>query len=73
MNPALLKLLRCPQTRTELVLEGDSLVNTDPETRLQYPVNQMIPVLIPAQAITLSPEEWQRVMRAHTTPSCAAP
>ena len=73
MNLALLKLLRCPQTRTELVLEGNFLVNTDPETRLQYPVNQMIPVLIPAQAISLSLEEWQRIMRAHSTPSCASP
>lgn len=73
MNPALLKLLRCPQSRTEFVLEGDSLVNTDSETRLQYPIKQNIPVLIPTQATPLSPEEWQRIMRAHSVPSSAAP
>ena len=63
MKPELLKILRCPRTRTELVCEGERLVNTDPSTRLAYPVRQNIPVLVPDEAESLSQEEWSAVMR----------
>lgn len=61
----LLSLIRCPKSKTELVLDDDSLVNTDPATRLRYPVKEQIPILIPEEATILSPGEWELVMGRH--------
>lgn len=65
MKAEFLKLLRCPQTKTELVLEGESLINTDPYSRLSYPIRNRIPVLVPDQATPLPPTTWKEVMRRH--------
>ena len=58
-------VLRCPQTRSELVLDEERLVSVDPETRLAYPIVDRIPRLLPEEAGTLSPEEWGGVMERH--------
>lgn len=63
MKPELLRLLRCPRTRTELVLDGERLVNTDPATRLAYPIRQQIPVLVPDEAEALSEDAWSAAMQ----------
>lgn len=72
MNTALLQLLRCPQSRSELIQEGDSLVSKDRETRMQYPIKNGIPVMVPTEGVALSQEEWERIMRAHSIPSCSS-
>lgn len=58
-------LLRCPQSRSELVLHDNSLVSTDPATRRQYPILDNIPRLIVDESIVLSPDEWSRIMEQH--------
>lgn len=63
MKPELLKLLRCPSTRTELVCDAERLINTDPASRLAYPIRQHIPVLVPDEASPLSPEDWAEAMQ----------
>jgi uncharacterized protein YbaR (Trm112 family) len=60
-----LPLLRCPQTHAPLVFEGDSLVSTDPATRLRYMVRDDIPVMIVDEAVMLSEDEWHSIMRKH--------
>lgn len=58
-------ILVCPKSHAELVQEGDSLVSTDPQTRLRYKVVDDIPILIVEDAVELNPEEWSAVMRRH--------
>ncbi|MFT3787722.1 MAG: hypothetical protein QM770_16390 [Tepidisphaeraceae bacterium] len=48
IDPALLKILRCPLTRSELTLEGDTLVAT--KGGLRYPIRDGIPVLLVEEA-----------------------
>jgi uncharacterized protein len=43
-DPKLLKILRCPLTRSELQLEGESLVAT--QGGLRYPIRDGIAVLL---------------------------
>jgi uncharacterized protein YbaR (Trm112 family) len=57
--------LRCPQSRAELVLEGDALVSTSPEARLKYPVRDGIPILLIDDAEQLPPEQWSAIMKQH--------
>jgi uncharacterized protein len=57
--------LRCPQSRAELVLEGDSLVSTDPGCRLQYPIRDGIPILLVDDAQQLPRERWSAIMETH--------
>lgn len=57
--------LICPKTKTALVLEGDGLINVDPDSRLKYSIQDDIPVMLVDEAVELSPEEWADVMRRH--------
>lgn len=61
----MLPLLRCPQTHSPLVFEGDSLVSTDAGTRLKYMIKDEIPVMIVDEAVELSEEEWRTIMQKH--------
>ena len=58
-----LPLIVCPQSHATLVHEGDTLVSTNAETRLQYPIRDGIPVLLVDEANTLSVEEWADIMQ----------
>ena len=55
-------LLRCPQSKSPLVLDGDSLVSVDPECRLRYEIRDGIPSMVPDDAVVLSREQWSGVM-----------
>lgn len=63
-DPAeLLPILRCPVSRRPLRLLGeDWLVSTDASTRLRYPIQDGIPVLLEEEAETLDPDAWQQLM-----------
>lgn len=52
LDPELVKILRCPLTRSALTLEGDTLVAE--RGGLRYPVRDGIPVLLVEEA-TLPP------------------
>ena len=58
-------LIRCPRSKSELVLEGDSLICTDPQCRLQFAIRDDIPCLLEDEARELSEAEWTDVMVRH--------
>jgi uncharacterized protein YbaR (Trm112 family) len=61
----LLKILCCPETRADLVLDGETLVSTDKDTRRRYRIENDIPVMLIEESEQLSPEEWQKIMLKH--------
>ena len=65
IRPELLEILVCPKTKKPLVLDGERLVSTDPETRLSYRIENDIPILLIEEAEPLSEEEWRAVMAKH--------
>lgn len=54
--------LVCPKCHSDLVLDGDSLVCTNPDVRLKYPILEEIPRLLVDEAEVLSPDAWKAVM-----------
>jgi uncharacterized protein YbaR (Trm112 family) len=56
-------LLVCPKCRAPLVQDGDSLVCTNPDVRLKYPILEDIPRLLVDEADELTLEAWQAVMQ----------
>ena len=66
INPDLLSILRCPVSGAPLVQEDDSLVSTDEETRLAYPIlDEKIPVLLREEGKALNLETWKALMKRH--------
>jgi uncharacterized protein YbaR (Trm112 family) len=65
--------LVCPKCHSDLVLDGDALVCTDPEVRLRYPILEGIPRLLIDEAEELSPEAWQAVMHRAAKQSSQTP
>ena len=61
----LLDILCCPRTKADLVLEGDTLVSVDKETRLRYRIEDDIPILLIDEAEELSVQEWTEIMKKH--------
>ena len=57
--------MRCPKSRSELVLDGNALVSVDPECRLKYDIRDGIPCMIPDDAATLGIDEWSAIMSRH--------
>jgi uncharacterized protein YbaR (Trm112 family) len=55
-------ILVCPQSRAPLVHEGQSLVSTDPGTRLAYAIRDDIPIMLVDEARELPVDEWAAVM-----------
>jgi uncharacterized protein YbaR (Trm112 family) len=62
---ALKDILRCPKSKSELVLDGNSLVSVDPACRLRYEIRDGIPCMFPEDAVALSVDEWSALMGAH--------
>jgi uncharacterized protein YbaR (Trm112 family) len=54
--------LVCPKSHSDLVMDGDSLVCTDADVRLQYPILEEIPRLLVEEAKQLSSDEWKAAM-----------
>ena len=61
----LLGILRCPDSRAPLVLDGEWLVSTDPATRRRYSVTDDIPNMILEESEVMEEEPWIAVMRDH--------
>jgi uncharacterized protein YbaR (Trm112 family) len=68
------QFLACPKSRTELVLDKNTLVSTCPNTRLAYPIVDEIPRLLVEEAQQLTTENWQQIMQsAHRSPQTGLP
>ena len=67
IRPELLDILVCPESKAELVLDGETLVSTDPKTRRRYRIDNDIPVMLvdDDESERLTEDEWRRIMVAH--------
>lgn len=61
----LLEILCCPETKADLVLDGNTLVSTDRNTRRRYRIENDIPIMLIDESEVLSVEEWEAIMRKH--------
>ncbi len=61
----LLDILCCPETKADLVLDGNTLVSTDKETRRRYRIEDDIPIMLLDESEQLSLEEWEAIMQKH--------
>jgi uncharacterized protein len=50
-------LLICPKSKSELVLDGDSLVSVDPACRLRYAIRDGIPIMLVDEARPLDEDD----------------
>jgi uncharacterized protein len=61
----LLDILCCPETKADLVLEGDHLISTDKSTRRQYRIENDIPIMLIDESETLDIAAWTAIMKKH--------
>jgi uncharacterized protein len=59
----LLDILCCPETKADLVLEGDFLVSTDKNTRRRYKIENDIPIMLIDESEVLTLEAWAEIMK----------
>lgn len=65
ISKELLDILVCPETKAELVLDGNFLVSTDRNTRRRYRIEDDIPIMLVDESEQLSLEEWTEIMKRH--------
>ena len=61
----LLDILCCPETKADLVLDGNTLVSTDKNTRRRYRIENDIPIMLIDESEQLSMEEWTVIMKKY--------
>ena len=61
----LLNILCCPETKADLVLDGNTLVSMDKATRRRYRIEDDIPIMLIDESEKLSLEEWTAIMKKH--------
>ena len=65
ISKELLDILCCPETKADLVLDGETLVSTDKNTRRLYRIENDIPIMLIDESEKLRVEEWEKIMRKH--------
>lgn len=65
IDPELLEILVCPLSRSPLVLDGETLVSTDPATRCRYKIDDGIPVMLVDECERLDEATWRAIMARH--------
>ncbi len=61
----LLDILCCPETKADLVLDGNTLVSVDKNTRRRYKIENDIPIMLIEESEQLSVEEWNNIMKKY--------
>ena len=61
----LLDILCCPETKADLVLDGNTLVSVDKNTRRRYRIEDDIPIMLIEESEQLSMDEWKAIMLKH--------
>lgn len=64
-DDSLLQILCCPETKADLVKEGDTLVSTDAKTRYVFKIVDDIPIMLLDEAVVMDEKEWQELMAKH--------
>lgn len=65
VNKELLDILCCPESKADLVLDGNTLVSTDKKTRRRYKIENDIPIMLIDESEQLSLQEWEKIMKRH--------
>jgi hypothetical protein len=65
ISKELLEIICCPESKADLILDGDFLVSTDRETRRRYRIENDIPVLLIEESEQLDYETWKEIMKKH--------
>jgi uncharacterized protein len=65
ISKELLDILCCPETKADLVLDGNTLVSTDKGTRRRYRIEDDIPIMLIDESEQLSMDEWKSIMIKH--------
>ena len=65
LDPELLSILACPESKAPLTPLGDWLYSTDPATRRRYPVRDGIPIMLIEESEVVAEDEFQRIMAEH--------
>ncbi|MDP3683736.1 MAG: hypothetical protein Q8S01_07360, partial [Ignavibacteria bacterium] len=55
----------CPETKADLVLDGDFLVSTDKATRRRYRIESDIPIMLIEESEQLDVATWESTMKKH--------
>lgn len=66
ISKELLDILCCPKTKADLVLDGETLVSVDKNSRRRYRIEDNIPIMLIEESDVLSMEEWEKIMRKHS-------
>jgi uncharacterized protein YbaR (Trm112 family) len=61
----LLEILVCPDSKAPLVLDGDTLVSTDPRTRRRYRIEDDIPIMLIDESEVVPEEAWREILARH--------
>ena len=65
ISKELLDILCCPETKADLVLDGNKLVSVDKNTRRCYRIEDDIPIMLIEESEQLSMEKWRSIMLKH--------
>jgi uncharacterized protein YbaR (Trm112 family) len=68
INKELLDILCCPETKADLVLDGNYLVSVDKATRRRYRIEDDIPIMLIEESEQLDLETWEEIMVRHGKP-----
>lgn len=68
ISKELLDVLCCPETKADLVLDGDFLVSTDKHTRRRYRIEDDIPIMLIEESELLDEKIWREIMERHNKP-----
>ncbi len=72
IDKKLLEILACPLSKAPVLLDGERLVSTDPETRRVYRIEDDIPVMLIEESVELGPEEHLEILKRHGATPFAA-
>ncbi len=61
----LLEILCCPESKADLLLDGNFLVSTDKKTRRRYRIEDDIPIMLIEESEQLDMETWREIMKKH--------
>lgn len=61
VDPKLLEILVCPQTKGPLVYDGEKAELLSKKARLAYPVREGIPIMLPEEARALTDAEAEKL------------
>lgn len=68
ISKELLEILCCPETKADLVLDGNFLVSVDKESRRRYRIEDDIPIMLIDESEKLDFETWKEIMLRHNKP-----